>query len=116
MDKKNRRLKLEIVISAFVFFISGIVAWESGEEIFAAANFIVSIINLSGLITNLAKLKNFKIILLLFNSIIAFISAYSYYAMGKKGLPYVWLLVGIVFLIITFIFYRKSTKTKIKEL
>ncbi len=113
--KKKFISKLEIIISGFVFFISGIVAWESGEEMFAIANFIVSIFNLTGLFTNLVKLKYFKILLLLFNSAMAFISAYSYHAIGKKGLPYIWLLVGIVFLVLVFTTYRKLNETNVTK-
>ena len=49
-----------------------------------------------------------NIILLMLNAILAFIVAYGYYDAGKKTLPVAWMIVGVLYLLVSIKTYKKK--------
>ena len=80
----------------------------NGKLAFGAINLAMALANL--LATRFVERapRSTNGILLFCNALVAWVVGYDYLLQGKKGLPYAWLVVGILYLIGSVVFWRKA--------
>lgn len=100
-------LKLPLIIGAFPFLLAGIDSIQQQYIIFGSANLFVAFLNLISLNFVAKHYYPVNIILSICNALLSFFISYNYYLMGKKGLPYAWIIIGIGFIIASIIFFKK---------
>jgi hypothetical protein len=110
MKKINRetRIRISLIIGIITFFIAGLDSLDQGQLILAVSNLLFAIVNLASLYFIKGKESSVSVILLILNAGLAFIVSYGYYSSGKVMLPMAWLLVGLFYIVLSFI----TIKTK----
>ncbi len=111
MNMTKLKLRLPLIIGSIPFILASLDAFSQQNDFWAFVNLVMVVINLSALmvIRRFSKITNFA--LFMCNSLVAFLLGYYYYLEGKKGLPYAWAVVGILFIIFAFVMYNNSKAT-----
>ena len=105
--RRETRLHISLVIGFVAFLFAGIDSLEQNFIILAVCNFLLAAANIISLYFLKDKTSTANIVLLILNASLAFIIAYSFYAVGKKALPAAWIIVGVVYLGFSFREYKK---------
>ncbi|HKI79453.1 MAG TPA: hypothetical protein VKA26_13005 [Ignavibacteriaceae bacterium] len=98
--KRKTKVRLSLIVGFVAFFFAG---WDSLDQnylILAIANFILAGANIVSFFYIKEKASTVNIFLLMLNACLAFIVAYGYFEAGKKGLPVVWIIVGLLNIIV----------------
>ena len=110
--QKLFRQRLSYIIAIIPFAATAIDALDKGLVLLAAINFLAVLLNVGALYYSRRNPQLINSILFLLNSLIAFIVSDYFFAENKKVLPYVWLIVGILYLIIAVNSWLKSKSNK----
>ncbi|MEO8232991.1 MAG: hypothetical protein ABI638_11960 [Ignavibacteriota bacterium] len=109
-QKKNR---LILIIGSIAFLFNGWDSLDQNNYLLAGCNFLLAFTNIVSLYFIKDKATTINLVLFLLNSFLAFIIAFNYLEVGKKGLPIVWALVGFIYIILALSVYKK-TKQSVK--
>lgn len=117
MKKNNRetRIRISLVIGFITFFIAGLDSLQQGQLILAISNLLFAIVNLASLYFIKEKGSIVNLILLILNAGLAFIVSYGYYSSGKVMLPMVWLIVGLFYIVLSFITIKTNKKNILSQ-
>ncbi len=108
MTSSDRKQKLPLIVAASVFLISALASFMSGNFTFAFLNLAMALLNFVALRFIERMPERTNALIHLANAVLAFFTAYDFFRAGKKGLPYAWLIAGLVFTIAFIIFLRKQ--------
>jgi len=106
--ERDIRVRISLVVGFIAFFFAG---WDSLDQnylILGGSNFSLAGANIISLLFMKRKMSTANIILLMLNAILAFIVAYGYYDAGKKALPVAWMMVGIIYMLVSIKTYKKK--------
>lgn len=99
--------RLAYLLSALPFVFSALDGFTTGALMLGGMNLI-------GVVSNLLAFRFYERLpaaasayFSILNAAIAFVLSYHYFELGKSGLPYAWIIVGIVNLFAAYILYRK---------
>lgn len=117
MKKINRetRIRISLVIGFITFFIAGLDSLQQGQLILAISNLLFAIVNLASLYFIKEKGSIVNLILLILNAGLAFIVSYGYYSSDKVMLPIVWLVVGLFYIVLSFITIKTNKKNILSQ-
>lgn len=111
-NKSELRIRISLIIGAVVFLFGGIDSLDQNNLVLAISNFLLAAANIAGAYY-IRKLTFVNVILWFLNSGLAFLIAISYFSLGKKELPFAWAVVGVLYLVVGIINYKKQ-KVKIE--
>jgi hypothetical protein len=117
MKKINRetRIRISLVIGFITFFMAGLDSLQQGQLILAISNLLFAIVNLASLYFIKEKGSIVNLILLTLNAGLAFIVSYGYYSSDKVMLPIVWLVVGLFYIVLSFITIKTNKKNILSQ-
>ena len=108
MTREQRKTGLPLILGMLPFAATAIDAFGENQILMGSANLLVCAANAIALKYIDKMQHNTNIVLFLINAAVALIVSYAYFQEGKKGLPYAWLLVCIVFVGAAFFVQRKK--------
>jgi len=106
--ERDTRVRISLVVGFIAFFFAGWDSLDQNHLILGVSNFSLAGANIISLLFIKRKMSTANIILLMLNAILAFIVAYGYYDTGKKTLPVAWMMVGIIYMLVSIKTYKKK--------
>jgi hypothetical protein len=110
MKTISRRKQLApLIAGAIVFLLAAIGAYQGGDKLFLLIYSAIFAINVAAIkfVERLPVETN--LIVSLANGLLCFYQAYYLFQIGKKGLPYAYLIAGIGFMIAAYVALRKRS-------
>ncbi len=107
---KEKTKRLNLILSAFIFIMAAFQYMEQKEFVFAGIVLIMGLVMLLILRFDAYFEKYTDIISYVFNFLVASFTSYDFFIQRKHYIQYVWLLIGIIYLIfiIRFLLRRKK--------
>ena len=111
----KRKQQLPLIAGAAVFLLAAVVAYQDNDIIFALIYVLMFALNFAALkfVERLPAQTN--TILSLANALLSFYQSYQFFQIGKKGLPYAYLIAAVGFLITTYFTFKKQSAKPISD-
>ena len=110
--RKKRLTRAGFILNTFLFGLGGYVFFTQEKWLFGGVLIFVALANLYALQLGENKVTYITIGLNLLNAIVAGITAYDYYIQGTKGLHLMWVLIAILYSIVTLVFFIKNRRIR----
>ncbi|SDL55149.1 hypothetical protein SAMN05421823_106297 [Catalinimonas alkaloidigena] len=105
----TKKDQIQLVLGALPLLLAGPDLIANGNLAVGVASLSLGILNLLAIPMYARFKRHTHTWLNLGNSLVAFLTAYSYYTDDKEGLPYVWVVAGLLYL---FAAYKSYSKTQ----
>ena len=101
------RNRFTLLFGAVPLLLAGGDHWARGWQLLGAVTLLVATLNLVALpFTQRLPVRAFVLVSLL-NAAVALSTAYAYQTDAKTGLPFVWIVAGLLYLYAAYQFYRR---------
>jgi len=110
MNKLQFKIRLPLILAAVIFGLAAFDAFANQYIGWGLFNLVITIANLIALKYSEKHPELTTVFLSILNAAAAFLTAWVFIEEGKQYIQFVWILTGVVYLVVSYLFSNKAQK------